>query len=253
MDCETERFHVNPKTVASKTWDGYQFIMPAISVGQVGQLAVDLLLNNLGDKVTKIGDIYSDAVLPIIGRQEKDIGLCTGLELYESTGHKLIILHQRAPFVKGRIPSFRKKLILWLKMSAFQKVFLFTGVSSHIRQDAELSGSLFRFLTTDTELKSKFTSDYDWREFSICKTDGTNELLLPGSGILKSLQEDCIKEKISFTSFIMFCNPGNTIREAMQLVEHMLKLMNILDCKRALRMPGSWDMPGDELSSNYIF
>jgi len=257
MDCDDERFHISPESIVSQKWKDHHFIMPAISVGQVGQLAVDLLLSNLGDEVTKIGDIYSDAILPIIGRQDRqtDKGLCTGLELYESKTHKLIILHQRAPFVKGRIPSFRRRLISWIKNSLFSKVFLFTGVSSHIRKDADLSGSLFRFLTTDGELKTKFSTDYNWKEYTTKKSEDTNDFLIPGSGILKSLHEDCIKEEISFSSFIVFCNPGNTIREATQLVEHMLKFMNITDydSRRGLKMPGSWDFPGDELNSNYIY
>jgi len=255
MESDQERFFITPESVTSQNFNGYQFIMPAISVGQVGQLAVDLLLSNLGDKVSQIGSIYSDAILPVIGQQEKDIGLCMGLELYKSETYKLVILHQRAPFIKGRIPSFRTKLISWIKSACFNKVFLFTGVSSHIRKDAELVGSLFRFLTTDEELKKKFTSEYNWREYVIKKSDDSNEFQIPGSGILNSMYEDCSKEKISFSSFIMFCNPGNTIREAMQLVEHVMKFMDISvsDCKRGLKMPQSWNLPGDEPSSNYIY
>jgi len=254
MFTDTDRFHITPETVASQKWNGYRFIMPTISVGQVGQLAIDLLLTNIGDKVTKLGVIYSSAVLPIIGRQKSDNSLCMGVELYESKEHKLIILQQRAPFVKGRIPSFRSKLLAWIKHSCFTDMLVLSGVSSHIRRDAELEGSLFRFLTINKDLNVKLTSEYKWREYLITKSDDSNSIQVPGSGMLKALYEDTMKEGISFCSFLIFCNPGNTIHEALQLVEHVQKFIGTFDTSvKELKLPESWSLPGDEIRPNYVF
>merc|ERR1712080_78061 len=247
MDMDKERFYISPETIGYQKWYDYQFIMPTVSVGQVGQLAIDLLLSNMGDKVRKIGVIYSDAILPVIGREQVGKHLCMGLELYESKEHKAVILQQRAPFVKGRASSFRSTLITWIKHAVFTDILVFAGVSSHIRKDAELEGSLFRFLSSNKDLKQKLTGEYNWREYVIMKSDNSNDILVPGSGMLKTLYEDSSKEGINFCGFLMFCNPGNTIHEAVQLVEHMQKFMGTFDDNRKeKKLPSSWNLPGDE-------
>jgi len=250
------RFLIHPECITSRTWPGYKLILPTVSVGQVGQLTVDLLLSNLGDKVNKVGDVYSDALLPIVGRQLNNAGLCTGLEIYECHQHKLVILQQRAPFVRGRIPTFRQKLLQWVSRSAFAKIVVFGGVSSHIRKDSELVGSPFRFLTTSEDERETYLSEAHpgWREYAIKKPDGSGDFEMPGSGIMKSLYEDCVKDGVSLAGLIMFCNPGNTIREAMELLTHVLTVLEIVACNsKHMKMPSSWNPPGEELRANYIF
>jgi len=267
------RFLLSPDTLTEQEWSGYRFVMPTISVGQVGQLSVDLLLNNFKNQVRKVGTVYSDAVLPVTGVDRSGTGLCSALELHVCEDHKLVILQQRSPFVKGRIPSFRRKLLAWLKRSGFVETFVLAGVSSHIRKDAELEGSLFRFLTSNNKAREKFLNEFKWREYVITKqveslTGGVSvpdeaaakTLALPGSGILKSLYEDCIQEDICFSAFLIFCNPGNNIHQAVQLVEHFREFLGIaggagggMVSGKELRMPVSWNPPSDEIKSNYIF
>jgi len=269
------RFLLSPDTLTEQEWSGYRFVMPTISVGQVGQLSVDLLLNNFKNQVRKVGTVYSDAVLPVTGVDRSGTGLCSALELHVCEDHKLVILQQRSPFVKGRIPSFRRKLLAWLKRAGFVETFVLAGVSSHIRKDAELEGSLFRFLTSNNEAREKFLNEFQWREYVITKqveslTGGVNvqdeavakTLALPGSGILKSIYEDCIQEDICFSAFLIFCNPGNNIHQAVQLVEHFRQFLGIdggggagggVVSGKELRMPVSWNPPSDEIKSNYIF
>jgi len=267
------RFLLSPDTLIAQEWPTYRFLMPTLSVGQVGQLSVDLLLNNFRDEVCTLGIIYSDAVLSVTGIDRTGTHLVSALELFICESHKLVILQQRSPFVKGRIPTFRRKLLAWVKQAGFTEMLVLAGVSSHIRKDAELGGSLFRFLTSNNEVREKLLKELTWREYVITKqvesltglstcttagVEGTKTLALPGSGILKSLYEDCIEEDISFAAFLVFCNPGNTIHEAIQLVEHLRQFLGIsgnvgLSAGKDLRMPVSWNPPSDEVKSNYIF
>merc|ERR1712013_805251 len=203
--------------------------MPTISVGQVGQPSVDLLLNNPRDRVFRVGTIYSDAVLPVTGTDRDGARLCAALELHVCGQHQLVVLQQRSAFIKGRIPSFRRELLAWMKRAGFAECLVLGGVSSHIRKDAELEGSVFRFLATDTATGEKLVNEFAWKEYTIVKeteefarTPGdvsNTTLAVPGSGILKSLYEDCVREDVCCTAFLVFCNPGNTIHEAVQLVE----------------------------------
>jgi len=262
-----DRFSLHPSTLESCEWREYRLVMPTISVGQVGQLAIDLLLNNLHNKLRRIGIIYSDAVLPVSGVDRSGSHLCASLELYECTEHKLVILQQRAPFVKGRVPSFRRRLVEWVKRVGFVETIVFAGVSAHIRKDEELQCNdiPFRFITTDPQIREKLVTEHQWKEYGSSKpqdetsttTTTTATFEVPGSGILKSLYEDCVEADVCLCAYIMFCNPGNTVYEAMKLIEHFNTLVGtsggVGAMRREMKTPASWNMPSDDIKSSYIF
>jgi len=229
--------------------------MPTVSVGQVAQLSLDLLLNTYGDKVKKVGSVYSDAVLPITGVDRNTQNMCMALELHVCDEHKIVILQQRSPFVKGRVPSFRRQLLAWVKGCGFSEIVVLSGVSSHIRNDAELDGPGLRFLASSNDVREKVSQEFSWREYVITKEEhGKKSLNLPGSGILKSLYEDCIQEDISCCALLMFCNPGNTVHESMELIKYFEQYSGTGGKNgKGMRMPGSWNPESDEIKSNYIF
>ena len=43
------------------------FRQPSVGISNVGQLAIDMLLFNIGDKVKKISGIYDEALMPVTG------------------------------------------------------------------------------------------------------------------------------------------------------------------------------------------
>jgi len=265
-----DRFLLHPSTLESCDWREYRLVMPTISVGQVGQLAIDLLLNNLHNKLRRVGIIYSDAVLPVTGVDRSGSHLCASLELYECAEHKLVILQQRAPFVKGRVPSFRRRLVEWVKRVGFVETIVFAGVSAHIRKDEELQSNVipFRFITTDPLKREKLITEYQWKEYGVSKQQDetatatttattTTAFEVPGSGILKSLYEDCVEADVCLCAYIMFCNPGNTVYEAMKLIEYFNMVAGtsggVGAMQKEMRTPASWNMPSDDIKSSYIF
>ncbi|XP_057300487.1 proteasome assembly chaperone 2-like isoform X2 [Hydractinia symbiolongicarpus] len=226
--------------------------MSGVSVGNVGQLAVDLFLANLGDNVQKISAIYDEAVLPVVGKDQFNQGTCTSLELFK--GNKIILLQQRSPFAKGRIPSFRRKLVKWIKDCEFSDVFMLSSVSSHVRKDKDIAGSTIRYLTNSQCVKET-AADKSWLEYCVTKnSDKEDDYHLPGAGIVKSLYEECKRNSVTFTAFLIFCNPGNNIVEATQLVMHAnsyLQLFKMADDDQ-LKMPLSWKVPL-KCETGYIF
>jgi len=76
--------------------------------------------------------------------------------------------------------------------------------------------------------------------------------------MLKSLLEDCVGGDVSLCALLMFCNPGNTVHEAMKLMEHFNMYITGREANNEKRrgevkMPASWNLPADEIKSNYIF
>ncbi|XP_065671191.1 proteasome assembly chaperone 2-like [Hydra vulgaris] len=240
---ETESNFVFSNSVISGKWIGYTFIMTSVSFGNVSQLTTDLLLEHLD--IVLLGFIIDDAVLPVTGPQPFSDGshkLCASLEVFECREHSLIIVQQRAPFIKGRITAFCKKLFSWIDKSCFSKVVMYAGLSSHIRNDCDLQRDSFRFLTTDLELKKKMVDDLCWEEYSHKKTDGS--ITLPGSGIIKLVYEECNKRLLKFTALLVYCVPGYEFDDVILLLSRLQILLNM---KFAIKSkPPSWNNYANE-------
>ncbi len=56
------KFH---KNFVDCDWSAYTFIFPSVSIGNIGQLAVDLLISSLSN-TNKVGYAVTDMVQPIV-------------------------------------------------------------------------------------------------------------------------------------------------------------------------------------------
>jgi hypothetical protein len=88
-------------------------IVPALSMGNAGQLAVDLLISH---GARKAGYLDEPHVLPCVGNDpfgpSADGDLAVALEVYEDAEQNVSIVQQRAPVMKGTMMKFAKKFCL---------------------------------------------------------------------------------------------------------------------------------------------
>uniref|UniRef100_A0A9L0JPQ2 Proteasome assembly chaperone 2 n=1 Tax=Equus asinus TaxID=9793 RepID=A0A9L0JPQ2_EQUAS len=90
----------------------YTLLMPAVSVGNVGQLAVDLIISTLN--MCKIGYFYTDCLVPMVGNnpyataEENSAELSTNAEVYSLPSKKLVALQLRSIFINVIIFAFFK-------------------------------------------------------------------------------------------------------------------------------------------------
>jgi len=152
----------------SASWRGYTFIAPTVSVGNVGQLTVDLLVSTLNMK--KVGLINDPALTPVIGNdpyahslssrvgtldlnQQHDGSssspcLMTGCEVYESSFHRLVVMQLRSPLIPGRQSAFLRRLLAFIREKELASTLFLSSCHAHERLDAQLSGDQFRYLAT---------------------------------------------------------------------------------------------------------
>ena len=245
-----EDFFVGAADVEPSNFNGYTLIFPAVSVGQVGQLAVDLLLENVNPTPQKIGYIYHDSLLPMIGRDpSRNNTICTSLEVFVSHEQQLVIMQQRAPFVKGRVPRFRSALMKWIRHVGIKQVVVLSSCSAHICQDVHMSGSRVRYLLSDVDsaLTERFENEFGWKRFDIMRTRLNDDMQdekvfhIPGGGIVRSLLDDCSKDNIPCVALMTFTNPGTDLVLAQQLVEHVDSWLKVLSSPASkLKHPLSW-------------
>ena len=85
--------------------EGHSLVLSCVSVGNVGQLAVDVLLASLqaAGQLELLSQLHHPAVIPVVGADPIQAGadLTCGLQLYRSAQHKLLILQVRSGLLPG--------------------------------------------------------------------------------------------------------------------------------------------------------
>ena len=85
--------------------EGHSLVMACVSVGNVGQLAVDVLLASLqaAGQLSLLSQLHHPAVIPVVGADpiQAGSGLTCGLQLYQAVQHKLLILQVRSGLLPG--------------------------------------------------------------------------------------------------------------------------------------------------------
>jgi len=97
------------------------------SIGGIGQLALDAMINSLGDEVLKVGCFISRDVLPAAGNDGRESAspgqLATSAELYFQSPSRFFLLF-RAPTVPGRGRSLAADLAAWVKERGVRRVMV---------------------------------------------------------------------------------------------------------------------------------
>jgi len=266
------------------TWKGYTFVVPSVSVGNVGQLAADLIISTL--QMKKVGIVYDDSITPVVGNDpyggcfssrvsslqltsekgstSSPSALMTSCELYESSVHRLVVMQLRSPLVRGRHASFRRKLIDFITEKQFCCTIILGSTHAHERIDMQLRGDQFRFVSTSSfASNSNFggtLSQLRWVELEKRENREENcfehvNPYLPGGGITKQMILACDRENIPALALIVFCSEGDNIPEAFLLVNRLNDLARMIEDQNPnWRIPGSWSaLFGNPAENELVF
>ncbi|XP_044776804.1 proteasome assembly chaperone 2 isoform X4 [Neomonachus schauinslandi] len=200
---------------------GYTFLMPAVSVGNVGQLAMDLIISTLN-------------------------------MLYSLPSKKLVALQLRSIFIKYKSKPFCEKLLSWVKSSNCAKVIVLSSSHSYHRNDLQLRSTPFRYLLTPFVQKSvqaKIMS-LNWEEMEkspcIPEIDDSEFCIrIPGGGITKTLYDEGCSKEIPVVVLLKFVSEGDNIPDALGLVEYLNEWLQIIKpcCDDPTASALKWKMP----------
>lgn len=226
-----------------KLFPNYTLVMPVCAVGNIGQLACDLIISTLLNKreCQLVGRIYSPALMAVVGPNAytSNKGLpTTSTEVYESKQHKLVIIQQRTSYYKNLKNIYIQELVNWIKESKFDKVIVLTSSFAQCNPDTSQLGELntcsIRSITT-----SLFEADERWRNLSLKQLPSKHSFkvvrdgltFLPGSGITKPFIRACEKSFIPTAFLIAFCSEGINIQDCYEVANTVDKFLN-LGCNR---------------------
>lgn len=246
-----------PTDETPPSFKGCTLILPAVSVGNVGQLAADLIISTL--RLPRVGHFHTDCLIPMVGSnpyatsQENANELSTNAEVYCSKESNLAVLQIRTPILQTKVRHFRKVLVSWIKSSGFSKTVLLSSSHAYQRDDQQLQGTPLRYLLSpalEDEAGSK-VKELQWRSMEkVCAfpgiSDSEQRLYIPGGGITKGLYTDCCNENIPMAVVLIFCSEGDNIPDAFTLGNYLndwLHLVNTSDQGTTQwNIPSSWKL-----------
>ncbi|GFP85441.1 proteasome assembly chaperone 2 [Phtheirospermum japonicum] len=232
-------------------------ILPALSIGNVGQLAVDLLISSL--KADKIGCLDDPNVLPCVGNDAyspSPLGkLALPLEAYESSSSALTLVQQRSPVIKGMTIEYAKNMANFAAANEKKHVVILSSLDFGRWRNINMSSGLqIYYLSssnvdgTDSECESlgwNRLQDYDpaqrtWKHLDALAEEGSmpdedfpiEELgdedyypSLPFAALFS-----CFKAKgLKVTCLLCYCSEGDNIPEAFSMAEAASRLTGLSD------------------------
>jgi proteasome assembly chaperone 2 len=136
-------------TYDPSTIHGSTLILPVVSIGNVPQLTMDLLISTL--EFERVGFLDEENVVPVAGAREDGIdGVTVAVEVFQSKDRKWTAVQQRAPVDSGKWHPFADNLLAFIQGARFAQVVLLASSDASRRTDVQLEGQAFRILTTPT-------------------------------------------------------------------------------------------------------
>lgn len=252
----------------STSWKDFIFVLPAVSVGNAGQLAVDLLISTL--QMKKVGLIQDDSITPVIGsdpytgcfasrvgtlqlKPENGVtqsapALMTSCELYESTAHQLVVMQLRSPLIRGRKLSFLHRLLDFIKEKQFRETITLASSHAHERIDSQLEGDQFRYLVSSSSMSSDhgLLSQLKWLSLEYRESHDERDKdvnpYIPGGGFARQLFLLGKAQGVqNVMVFLVFCSEGDNVPEAFLLANRCSDWLRLFEGKRPnWRVPSSW-------------
>ncbi|KAN0133961.1 PAC2 family domain containing protein [Lactarius tabidus] len=123
---------VLPFTLRGKT-----LVVPVVSIANIAQLAVDLLIASLS--LRRIGVFDSRDLVPVIGgREGGEDGITMPLELFGREGCEIVVIQQRSPVLVPRKQEFIESLFQFVREHRLSAVLILSGVDMSDRTDAQM-------------------------------------------------------------------------------------------------------------------
>ncbi|KAJ7945996.1 Proteasome assembly chaperone 2 [Quillaja saponaria] len=247
-------------------------ILPALSIGNVGQLAVDLLVSSTGAE--RVGYLDDPNVLPCVGNDAygpvPQGELALPLEAYDSSSNALTLLQQRSPVVKGKMVELAKNLADFAAASGKKHIVLLSGLDFGKWQKVDMSSGLQIYYLSSTN--SDGTDDY-------CKHLGWKRLqdfnpdqkcwkyltdLAEGTAVREddlSLEDELEDEDyypslpfaslfsffkargLKVTCLLCYCSEGDNLPDAYHLAEATCELLSLSPSNFLGSGGGKWLVP----------
>ncbi|ESW03881.1 hypothetical protein PHAVU_011G049700 [Phaseolus vulgaris] len=246
-------------------------ILPALSIGNVGQLVADLLISSIGSE--RVGYLDDPNVLPCVGNDAygpfPQGYVALPLEAYDSPSNALTVIQQRSPVIKGMMVEFAKNMADFLASSGKKHIIVLSSLDFGKWQKVDMSGGLQIYYLSSAnsngtdenceQLGWKKLQEYDpsqkhWKYLSdLAEGNATLEDII---SVEDELEEENYYASLPFaalfaflkakglkvTCLLCYCSEGDNISDAFQLADATCKLLQITNPTAGIE-GGKWRVP----------
>ncbi|OTF79917.1 proteasome assembly chaperone 2-like protein [Euroglyphus maynei] len=232
-------------------WDGYTLVLPCISVGNVPQLSIDLLINRFlkrsnhsnDSDLELIGYLHSKYVRPFAGPDPFELDgnlLSTSMQVFASKSKKLVIIQQRSPIYKEYRDDFYREIFEWLSCHRLALIIVLSStfdqfLAPEFVNDPDgiipiryircggLKDELESFLNEKLAIKPVMKVDPE-----SMRPAENGKIHLPGSGSARSFLR--YSRRLPFEQpmlcLVMYCSEGDNRYHAYYLSDKIADILN---------------------------
>ncbi|CDU22477.1 related to ADD66-protein involved in 20S proteasome assembly [Sporisorium scitamineum] len=219
----------------SPSFEGTTLIVPAVSIGSVAQLAVDLLLHHRELELVKVGRLDPAFCFPFVGPSDSVDGegdVTTALEVF--TNGSLTLIQQRSPVHKSLDHTYISSLTRWIHSTRFKQVLWLTSIDAAARTDDEFSTPILTLFPSSSSTPATATLSTLAKSFprfnpQQIPTKTSSVPHIPGSLLTRKLfhhvsQNSSLKDNLA--ALLYFAAEGDTRPDAHNLANLLLALLS---------------------------
>ncbi|KAK3195601.1 hypothetical protein Dsin_026911 [Dipteronia sinensis] len=236
--------------------ESQNLVLPALSIGNVGQLAVDLLVSST--RAETVGYLDDPFVLPCVGNDAycpiPRGYLALPLQAYESSSSGMTLVQQRSPVVKGMMIEYAKNLAEFAATNGKKHVVVLSSLDFGRWQKIDMSSGLqiYYLASTNADGTDEYCEQLGWkrlqeynpeqRGWKYLTTSAEGNAVQDSSSLFEDeLEEEdyypslpfaalfsCFKARgLKVTCLLCYCSEGDNIADAFQLAEAASKILKL--------------------------
>ncbi|GAM21939.1 hypothetical protein SAMD00019534_051140, partial [Acytostelium subglobosum LB1] len=236
------------------------YLQPALTLGNVPQLAIDLIINTY--QLKRVGFIHNENVVPLIGNDTFDSTteggqqqgtMSLSVEVFQSQQAKITLVQQRSPILEGCIHKFANSLLQWYKQAGFRELLFLASTNANKRTDSQLTGTQLRYVAANAA--ADLTKSIERAE-QLClvprmetevEVDGDIIQLsdrLTGLGRELMRSSNNTQPNIPMLALVLFCSEGENTPDAINMANHLAVYTGLANKgdKIEFKIPSSWKL-----------
>lgn len=210
--------------------EDYTFLLPSVSVGNVPQLTIDLLITTF--KLKKISTVWHPAIVPCVGSDPyfNSSEICTACELFINKQYKIIAMQLRSTLEDKHALCFFHNLKTELDKMRLRRIIILTSIFDYELHNVK--SNTFFYISDHIKLSEEFN------EFVKLKNDSNGKMYLNGGGFALKLYEILDNRQCFIVG--KYVSEGDNRSDAYSLLLKVLCLCGIQEKDVEIIFPSSW-------------
>lgn len=211
-------------------FEGYNFVLPSVSVGNVPQLTIDLIITTFNLK--KVSTVWHPAIVPCVGTDPyyKTEDTSTACELFANKDLKIITMQLRSTFAPKHMMSFFEEFKKSLEKFKLNRIVLLTSIFDYELHDIE--SNKFFYICEDSNLSEEFS------KMQKLQKDISGTCFLNGGGFVLKLYKFLDNKQCFIVG--KYVSEGDNRPDACNLLMKLLPLVGISCDIPKFVYPNSW-------------